>query len=713
MKSQSTATSDPLHSFEDLSPQQARDIDELCDYFEHQLYTGGQPRIESLLGGFQEPQRTILLRELLWLELETYHAQGANLSKSEYCRRFAGHETLVREIFAAILPAETVSVIPEPHGPGADRNWPEIPHYRILRELSHGGMGTVYEAIHTRLGSRVAIKVLREKLAGSVEAEAWFEREMKVIGTLSHPNIVAARDAGTFNGQHYLVMEYVEGLDLGDVVSRLRTLAVGDACEIARAAAMGLEHAHEHRLVHRDIKPKNILLGRLTDGQAQVKVTDFGLASLLGYAALRDPQVPYARIAGTFAFMAPEQYWERSADIRSDIYGLGCTLYCLLMGQPPFPPSRYVQRADLMEAHRSQPVPDIRRLRPDVSEPLRAILLKMLAKSPADRFQCPRDVAEALFPMAEDHDLTGLLERATESVALHGLGMAGLMSDLPQAAGPAPLASHRETSRVSGQERDDTLSWDGAPEAPPKAPNTGPPPLSPNSLAEPASERAEPAGGTERTGNRLLAGMSKRWQVLAAVTLGLLVVIVWLGIIRLLPPAEVDLLARIDPVRDALRGQWHRDGTSLVSPDAAEALLQIPYPLPEEYRLEVQAERLTGGRLVIGLIWQGRKVPVVLDAMRVVPSQPQDHPPTAISEPEIPASFDYRGPADTHVCIVRREGIVVARDGQVQFTCWPDRSLDGPSATWMTQQWTDPQLMLGTHVSQYRFPRIVLRPLVR
>jgi serine/threonine protein kinase len=702
-----TGDTQPL-AFEDLSPDQARDIDQLCDYFEHQLYTDGQPKIEPLLGGFHEPTRGILLRELLWLELEAHRVQDARPSEELYCRRFAEHERLVREVFAAIFPNETASFLPALPVPATDDDWPTIPDYRILRKLSSGGMGSVYEAIHTRLGSRVAVKVLREKLLGSVEAEVLFEREMKVIGALNHPNIVAARDARTFAGRHYLIMEYVEGLDLGEVLKRLRTLTVGDACEVARSAAWALQHAHEHRLVHRDIKPKNILLGRASDGTACVKVADFGLASLVAFVAVRDQQNSPGRVAGTYAFMAPEQYWERSADIRSDIYGLGCTLYCLLVGQSPFPNSRYPQPVELMEAHRSLPVPNLRHLRPDVSPRLEEILLSMLAKSPDDRFQSPRKVAEALVPFAEDHDLTVLLERASEYDSAENFTTERRVSPGQSDAGQP----QRETSHNSFRDQNDTLSWEEAPRRPAEPLGPCPPSLPPIGSTGPSRDLPEETSFPEADCQRRRYHKPNKQVVAVAVALVILVFTVWLGFHGFRRPPELDLLPRIDPATDAIHGLWHKEEDSVLSPETAQALLQIPSPLPEQYRLEIQAERLSGGRLVIGLIWRGRRIPVILDAMRIMPHGPGTDPAAAGSATEIPPEFDYHGPPESYVCVVRREGIVVALENQVEFTWWPEETLDASRAQWMIDNWKEPTLMLGTHVSRYRFWKIQLTPLI-
>ena len=236
---------------------------------------------------------------------------------------------------------------------------------------------------------------------------------MKVIGSLSHPNIVLARDAGRSDGQRYLVMEYIEGLDLLGILQRTGPLPLGDVCEIARRVALALDCAHQRKLVHRDIKPKNILLGRVSPNseEVEVKVADFGLAVLRGYTSREDVSSPQRkRVAGTLAYMAPEQFWDQCSDIRSDIYSLGCTCYCLLLGKPPFSRPQYQTPEEIITAHRDVPVSSVQKLRPDVSDALDCAILKMLAKRPEDRFQTPKEVAELLIQFSAGHNLQSLLK---------------------------------------------------------------------------------------------------------------------------------------------------------------------------------------------------------------------------------------------------------------------------------------------------------------
>ncbi|MFN0196287.1 MAG: serine/threonine protein kinase, partial [Planctomycetaceae bacterium] len=216
-----------------------------------------------------------------------------------------------------------------------DLDMKEIGQYRIREVLGKGGMGTVYKGIHPQLEKVVAIKLLKADLSKDPSAVARFQREMKAVGRLDHPNIVRATDAGTADGHMFLVMEYVDGVDLRALVDLGGPLAVADACELIRQSAVGLFHAHEHGLVHRDIKPNNIRLSR----QGCAKILDLGLARVTwDEGAGGEPQLTQtSQICGTYDYMPPEQ-WESThrVDHRCDIYSLGCTFYFLLTGHAPF-----------------------------------------------------------------------------------------------------------------------------------------------------------------------------------------------------------------------------------------------------------------------------------------------------------------------------------------------------------------------------------------
>lgn len=308
--------------------------------------------------------------------------------------------------------------------------------YQLLEELGSGGMGTVYKALHTKLDRVVALKVLMVSRVGDRRAVARFEREMKAVGKLDHRHIVRAHDAREIDGTPMLVMEYIEGLDLAEVVRRVGPMSVADACEAACQAALGLQYAHEHGLVHRDIKPSNMML--TTDGE--IKILDLGLARFhIEQSAIDEmPDTGPAtagemtgagQAMGTSDYMAPEQICNsRDVDIRADIYSLGCTLYKLLSGRPPFSGPGCDEAVEKMTAHMQRPAPSIRQLNFDVPVELAAVVDRMMAKSPAARFACPADVAAALKPYAKGARLSACLalarRQASAAVSCESNGVA-------------------------------------------------------------------------------------------------------------------------------------------------------------------------------------------------------------------------------------------------------------------------------------------------
>jgi hypothetical protein len=262
----------------------------------------------------------------------------------------------------------------------------------VIKDLvGYGGMGEVYFALHEKLGREVAVKVLRGHLAGDRAAAERFRSECASLTKIGkHPNVVTALEAGEHEGAPYLVMEYMPGVDLGRRVAG-GPLPVADACDYARQAALGLAHAHKHGIVHRDVKPSNLLLTR--DGT--VKLLDLGLAR----RALRPPSEEASRafqdeLVGSLDYMAPEQADDPSAaDARSDLYSLGCTFYCFLAGRPPFADRLRLKK---LLAHAKEPPPSIRAIRADVPDAVAALLDRMLAKEPSARPASAEELARAI-----------------------------------------------------------------------------------------------------------------------------------------------------------------------------------------------------------------------------------------------------------------------------------------------------------------------------
>ena len=328
---------------------------------------------------------------------------------------------------------------PSTAGATADATWFEhgrLGRYDLLGRLGEGGMGVVFKARHAELGKVVALKLLPASMMDEVRV-ARFKNEIRAIGRLDHPNIVAAHDAGEFRGVHFLVMDFVEGMDLARALERHGRLPVADSCEAVRQAALGLQHAFEHGLIHRDIKPSNLMLAR----GGRVQVLDLGLARSFADADA-DALTAKGMMLGTADYLAPEQ-WEHAhaADTRADIYSLGCTLYHLITGRPPFAGEKYLSVVQKMRAHLETPPPPITQCRPEVPVELAAVLERMLAKDPTDRFQSPAEVAEALRPFTTDSDLARLL-------GADGVGNAP--AEAPCAAAPTPAPGSWETVSERG-----------------------------------------------------------------------------------------------------------------------------------------------------------------------------------------------------------------------------------------------------------------------
>ncbi len=277
--------------------------------------------------------------------------------------------------------------------------------YEILEQIDNGGMGVIYKARHTALGKTVALKLMSTRVQAAPLGVERFEREMQAIGRLDpHPNVLNAYDAGSEQGIQFIATELIEGVQLGELVQRVGALSVSECCRIIAQAALGIRHLASHDLVHRDIKPSNLMLTR--DGV--VKVVDLGLA------LLRDEQTDQLTISGetmgSIDYMAPEQWDDsHSVDFRSDIYGLGCTFFCLLAGYAPFSnqPSGSASR---MRAHIMSPFPDITSVRGDVPAEAVKLLNQMVVKDPNRRLSDLGLLAEKLDVIAAG-DLKGLVDR--------------------------------------------------------------------------------------------------------------------------------------------------------------------------------------------------------------------------------------------------------------------------------------------------------------
>jgi serine/threonine protein kinase/class 3 adenylate cyclase len=333
-------------------------------------------------------------------------------------------------------------------GPATDVVPWRLGNYELEQRLGTGGMGDVYKARHAQFGRVRAVKVIKQHFvdSGHDEVIRRFYQEIKAVGALEHPNIVVAIDSSApTDAVHYLVMEFIEGIGADELVARHGPVPVAEACEIARQAARGLTYIHQHGMVHRDIKPSNLMLTvvnadelggswtvqRLGDLRGEpgsatrpaksqgapadaredrlgvVKILDLGLALLVGDDQQRLTMFDN-RAMGTAMYMSPEQWKTTSVDIRADIYSLGCTLYHLLAGKPPY------WESDLRpeKAHERERLPALGAERA-VPRELWGVLERMTAKDPNERYANPGEVAEALLPFTAGHQLARLVEQAS------------------------------------------------------------------------------------------------------------------------------------------------------------------------------------------------------------------------------------------------------------------------------------------------------------
>jgi eukaryotic-like serine/threonine-protein kinase len=314
--------------------------------------------------------------------------------------------------------------------------------YVLIDKLGEGGMGTVYKARHQMMKRSVALKVLLPSgLSGA--AIQRFQQEIEAAAALSHPHIVVAHDAGRAGDLFYFAMEHLEGATLQQVVQQRGPLPIADACQYAVQTALALQHSAEKGLVHRDLKPANLFL---TSG-GTIKLLDLGLARVQVGSAEKGGRAltRLGAIMGTPDYMPPEQISDaRYVDIRGDIYSLGCTLYVLLTGKTPF---RGKSLAEKMDSHRKTPAPSVRALRPDVPEGLDAVVRKMMAKDPVERYQTPAEVVEALRPFVAAVPLAAPLHAPVavrlpeDTVAANSATTAGLAAPRPKRRRWALLAA--------------------------------------------------------------------------------------------------------------------------------------------------------------------------------------------------------------------------------------------------------------------------------
>ena len=307
-----------------------------------------------------------------------------------------------------------------------------IGKYKLLERVGVGGMGQVFLCEHMFMKKRVAIKVLPPAKAEHPAALGRFYREARAAGSLEHPNVVRTHDIDQDGNLHFIVMDYVDGPNLLDVVKKFSPLDITRAISYVRQSAAALEYAFRNHLIHRDIKPGNVLIDR----KGVARILDMGLARFINdHSDQLTLKYDDKIVLGTADYVAPEQVANSHAvDIRADIYALGATFYFLLAGHPPFPTGTVSQK---LLWHRTKEPTPIRQIRPEVPEGLAAIVARMMAKEPKARYQTPGQVVSELAPF-----LTGPvpLPAAEEMPALSPAATDGMATEVP-AETPEPAVT--------------------------------------------------------------------------------------------------------------------------------------------------------------------------------------------------------------------------------------------------------------------------------
>jgi serine/threonine protein kinase len=385
----------------------------------------------------------------------------------------------------------------------------QLAGYRIVERIGVGGTGTIYLGEHALMKRRVAIKVLPTPLANDIAARQRFMREAQMAGMLHHRNVVQVLDFREENGLYAIIMEYVHGPNLQQLLNRRGAQPIAQACEVARQVALGLQHAHDAGLVHRDVKPANILL----DSSGVVKLLDLGLARLASSNGESLTQKFNGKmVMGTADYLPPEQAMSlHDVDHRADIYSLGATIYALLAGQPPFAEGSIGQK---LLWHQTVMPPRLDTVRPDVPLELAVLIERMLAKAPEDRPASCLEVAQQLERWAVDGGQRLDLRPSLSTLAEFDLGGASAAFSCGGPSRLAPPPNPLKDDTIGSQASDETgRMTPAAPRYPVPVPAMPTPlrslPESPAAETAKATPSASPAPAVPLTHLRffLLAGL--------------------------------------------------------------------------------------------------------------------------------------------------------------------------------------------------------------
>ncbi|MEM6691446.1 MAG: serine/threonine-protein kinase, partial [Planctomycetota bacterium] len=407
-------------TFGELSAGAMVRINDLCDEFERELSESGQVDLQSFIAklNLDESQESqVLIRELIAVDIHHRTKSGDTPSLADY----RSVDPSIREDdFDLMLEDEWPLTSSDPQVGSLQPNQ-RIGDYLVLEEIGRGGMGHVYRAVHVLMNRMVAIKILTTKVRHDPLARERFKREITSVAKLDHRNIVTAFDARVEQDSLYLVTEWIDGSDMVRLVQKEGPLPPHQVIGIAKQAARGLRYAHDQGLIHRDIKPGNLLL----DQEGVVKVLDLGLARMLDEMedeeASPDALTKSTQIIGTPAFMAPEQARNPlDVDIRSDIYSFGCTLFFLLTGKLPYPGKN---RVDSILAHTESETPVLSEVDSEIPEPMSHLVHDLMQKERSLRPATMDTVLDRLIAMEPRGDTiaqstTATIERERMAAAL-------------------------------------------------------------------------------------------------------------------------------------------------------------------------------------------------------------------------------------------------------------------------------------------------------
>ncbi|MCA9041293.1 MAG: protein kinase [Planctomycetaceae bacterium] len=380
-----------LSRFNELPSQMMVLVNKLCNHFEKSWQANKSPKLEAYLQKVPENIRPILLEELVPIEMDYRERRGERLDIHELLSRFPGSDRAsLEELLETRAQDQTLPIASTPQvSSNQTAVLPEeLGDYRLTDKLGRGGMGTVYKAVHNRMGRTVAIKILHPEIQQNEDFQKRFDREVRTAASLNHPHIVTALDAREDGGFLYFVTEYIEGSDLQSYVTKQGILPLATALDCMLQTARGVEYAHQQGIIHRDIKPANLL----RDHQGTIKILDMGLARLISAANEESEQTELTStgiVMGTAPYMSPEQARHtRDAGPESDVYSLGCTFYFLLHGHPP-----YIGRTavETILSHVNEPIPQLmntpalQNVENGLKKELERFFQRMLAKEKSKR----------------------------------------------------------------------------------------------------------------------------------------------------------------------------------------------------------------------------------------------------------------------------------------------------------------------------------------